>query len=42
MKNKLSRDMVGGLTSFAIEALLVIALGIFAALVSWMAIGLVG
>ncbi len=42
MRNKLPRDLVGGLTSFAIEAFLIIALGIFAALVSWIAIGLVG
>ncbi len=42
MRYKPSRDLVGGLTSFAIEALLIVALGLFAALVSAIAIAVVG
>ena len=36
------RDLVGGLISFGIEALIVIFLGLLAALLAWAAIALVG
>jgi hypothetical protein len=36
------RDLLGGLISFGIEALIVIFLGLLAALLAWAAIALVG
>lgn len=36
------RDILGGLISFSIEALIVIFLGLLAALLAWAAIALVG
>lgn len=36
------RDLLGGLFSFGIEALIVIVLGLLAASLAWVAIALVG
>ena len=36
------RDLLGGLISFGIEALIVIVLGLLAAVLAWVAIALVG